>query len=115
MRGEWVKAGIEKVRTTKLNELPIPAKAGISLCAEAGRATPAPHRFVICANGAGIGRFPLSREWRGAGTGMFFCLPPLFCKKNKKPAAKCYYAKIFAGRKTKHERNIVGARFAEEF
>ena len=31
MRGEWAKAGIEKGRTTKLNKLPIPAKAGISL------------------------------------------------------------------------------------
>ena len=43
--------------------IPIPAKAGISRLTGAGRATPAPHRFVICADGAGIGRFPLSREW----------------------------------------------------
>ena len=47
----------------------IPAKAGISLFAEAGRATLAPLRVVICADGAGIGRFPLSREWKG-GAGM---------------------------------------------
>ena len=32
--------------------------------AEAGRATLAPLRFVICADGAGIGRFPPAREWR---------------------------------------------------
>ena len=50
----------------------IPAKAGISLFAEAGRATLAPLRFVICADGAGIGRFPLSREWEG------FFIPRLF-------------------------------------
>ena len=47
----------------------IPAKAGISLFAEAGRATLAPLWVVICAGGAGIGRFPLSREWKG-GAGM---------------------------------------------
>ena len=49
---------------------------------EAGRATHAPHRFVICADGAGIGRFPLSREWKGerewkggAGRGSSFNSP----------------------------------------
>ena len=50
-----------------LSPPPIPAKAGISLLAEAGRATLAPLCFVICADGAGIGRFPLSREWKGGG------------------------------------------------
>ena len=53
--------------------IPIPAKAGISRLTGAGRATLAPHRFVICADGAGIGRFPLSREWnKRAGMECFF-------------------------------------------
>ena len=59
----------------------IPAKAGISLLAEAGRATLAPLRVVICAGGAGIGRFPLSREWKG-GAGMEgFFIPRLFLRR----------------------------------
>ena len=54
----------------------IPAKAGISLLAEAGRATLAPLRFVICAGGAGIGRFPLSREWKGFFYSTLIFYPP---------------------------------------
>ena len=60
---EWAKAGIDKGADNKIKQTPHSRESGNLPVSEAGRATLAPHRFVICADGAGIGRFPLSREW----------------------------------------------------
>ena len=60
---------------------PIPAhfphsrEGGNLPVAEAGRATLAPPRFLICADGARIGRFPPSREW---GVCLIFVVRTLF-------------------------------------
>ena len=60
---EWAKAGIDKGADNKIKQTPHSRESGNLPVSEAGRATLAPHRFVICADGAGIGKFPLSREW----------------------------------------------------
>ena len=58
-----------KIKTLPFPPSPHSRESGNLPLSGAGRATPALHLFItICAVGAGVGRFPLSREWeRGVG------------------------------------------------
>ena len=59
---EWAKAGIDKGADNKIKQTPHSRESGNLPGVEAGRATRATLRFVICADGAGIGKFPTARE-----------------------------------------------------
>ena len=74
---EWGGTGMKIERGRKIKTLPIsplppfPRKRESPIVwGGAGNARTAPLHIVICAVGAGVGRFPLSREWeRGVGMG----------------------------------------------